>query len=145
MADKIVTHWQGGLTFESDNPSGKSVIMDTNIEGQSERFGLSPKAMMLSSLAGCSALDVISILNKMNEDIDDFKIEVSGELTDEHPKYYHSVIVDYHFYGADLNKKKCQRAVDLSVEKYCGVMEMFRQFSDVKTNVFYHIATKRNI
>lgn len=144
MTDKIITHWQGGLTFESDNPSGKKVIMDTNIEGQTERFGLSPKAMMLSSLAGCSALDVISILNKMNENIDDFKIEVSGELTTEHPKYYHSVVVDYHFYGADLNKKKCQRAVDLSVERYCGVMQMFRQFSTITTNVYYHIATKRN-
>ncbi|MBC2843968.1 OsmC family protein [Winogradskyella flava] len=145
MADKIVTHWQGGLTFESDNPSGKSVIMDTNIEGQDERFGLSPKAMMLSSLAGCSALDVISTLDKMKEEIDDFKIEVKGELTDEHPKCYHSVEVDYHFYGSDLNKKKCERAVDLSVEKYCGVMEMFRRFAEVKTNIFYHVSTKRNI
>ena len=145
MADKITTHWQGGMTFESDNPSGKSVIMDTNIEGQDERFGLSPKAMMLSSLAGCTALDVISTLEKMKEDIDDFKIDVSGELTDEHPRYYHSVVVDYHFYGSDLNKKKCERAVDLSVEKYCGVMEMFRRFADVKTNIIYHIGMKHNI
>ena len=144
MADKITTHWQGGLTFESDNPSGKTVVMDTNIDGQYERFGLSPKAMMLSSLAGCSALDVISTLDKMKSPIDDFKIEVSGELTDEHPRYYHWVTVDYHFYGSDLNKKKCERAVDLSVEKYCGVMEMFRRFAEVKTNIFYHIATIRN-
>jgi len=145
MEHKIVTHWQGGLTFESDNPSGKTVIMDTNIEGQNERFGLSPKAMMLSSLAGCSGLDVISILNKMNEKIDDFKIEVSGELTEEHPKFYHSVKVDYHFYGSDLNKKKCERAVNLSVEKYCGVMEMFRQFAEVETEIFYHVGTKHNM
>lgn len=145
MADKIVTHWQGGLTFESDNPSGKSVIMDTNIEGQDERFGLSPKAMMLSSLAGCSALDVISTLDKMKEDIDDFKIEVSGELTDEHPRYYHAVEVEYHFYGSDLNMKKCERAVNLSIEKYCGVMEMFRRFAKIKTNIVYHISTKRNM
>ncbi|WP_439152527.1 OsmC family protein [Winogradskyella sp.] len=145
MADKIVTHWQGGLTFESDNPSGKTVIMDTDIEGQDERFGLSPKAMMLSSLAGCTALDVISTLDKMKEEISDFKVEVSGELTDEHPRYYHVVEVDYHFYGPDLNMKKCERAVDLSVEKYCGVMEMFRRFADVKTNIVYHIGTKRNI
>jgi putative redox protein len=145
MADKIVTHWQGGLTFESDNPSGKSVIMGTDIEGQEERYGLSPKAMMLSSLAGCTALDVISTLDKMKEDIDDFKVEVSGELTDEHPRYYHSVFVEYHFYGSDLNMKKCQRAVDLSVEKYCGVMEMFRRFADVKTDIVYYIGTKRNI
>jgi putative redox protein len=143
MSHKITTHWKGGLTFESDNPSGKSVVMDTDIEGQDQRFGLSPKAMMLSSLAGCSGLDVISILDKMKEEIDDFKIEVSGELTDEHPKYYHSVKVDYHFYGSDLNKSKCEKAVNLSVEKYCGVMEMFRRFAKVETDIIYHIATKR--
>ena len=143
MADKITTHWQGGLTFESDNPSGKNVVMDTSIDGQDERYGLSPKAMMLSSLAGCSALDVISTLEKMKSPIDDFKIEVSGELTDEHPRYYHSVVVDYHFYGTDLNKKKCERAVELSVEKYCGVMEMFRQFAKVETNNHFHIIMKQ--
>jgi len=138
MTDKITTHWKSGLTFESDNPSGKSLTMDTNIEGQEERFGLSPKAMMLSSLAGCSALDVISVLDKMNEKVDDFKIEVSGELTEEHPRYYHSVEVDYHFYGSDLNEKKCERAVNLSIEKYCGVMEMFRKFAEIKTTTHYH-------
>lgn len=143
MSNKVTTHWKGGLTFESDNPSGKTVVMDTDIDGQDQRFGLSPKAMMLSSLAGCSGLDVISILEKMKVHIDDFKIEILGELTDEHPKYYHSVSVAYHFYGSDLNKEKIERAVQLSVEKYCGVMEMFRRFADVKTNIQYHIVTGR--
>lgn len=143
MSHKITTQWKGGLTFESDNPSGKTVIMDTDIEGQNERFGLSPKAMMLSSLAGCSALDVISILDKMKVEVDDFKIDVSGELTEEHPKYYHSVVVDYHFYGSDLDEKKCERAVNLSIEKYCGVMEMFRRFSEVKTNIYYHTSLEK--
>lgn len=138
MAHKITTQWKGGMTFESDNPSGKTVIMDTDVEGQNERFGLSPKSMMLSSLAGCSGLDVISILDKMKVELDDFKMDVSGELTDEHPKYYHSVKVDYHFYGKDLNKSKCEKAVNLSVEKYCGVMEMFRQFAKVETEIHFH-------
>ena len=105
MQHKITTSWKGGLTFESDNPSGKTVLMDTNIAGTDHRNGLSPKAMMLSSLAGCSGLDVISTLDKMKVEIDDFKMDVSGELTNEHPKYYHTVVVDYHFYGADLNQK----------------------------------------
>jgi len=142
MADKITTHWKGGLTFESDNPSGKTVAMDTDIVGQYTRYGLSPKALMLSSLAGCSALDVISTLDKMKVEVDDFKIEVSGELTDEHPRYYHSVVVNYHFYGTDLNEKKCDRAVNLSIEKYCGVMEMFRRFAKIETNIYYHIDIK---
>jgi putative redox protein len=143
MAHKITTHWKGGLTFESDNPSGNTVIMDTAIEGQNQRHGLSPKAMMLSSLAGCSALDVISILDKMNVKVDDFKIDVEGELTEAHPQYYHKIRVEYHFYGSDLNKKKCERAVHLSVTKYCGVMEMFRKFAEVETKIYYHIGTKR--
>jgi putative redox protein len=145
MADKITTHWKGNMVFDSDNPRWPSIMMDASEEFGGTNSGMAPKAMMLSSLAGCSGLDVISILNKMKEDIDDFKIEVSGELTEEHPKYYHSVTVDYHFYGSDLNKKKCEKAVDLSVEKYCGVMEMFRQFAEVKTNIIYHIITKRHI
>ena len=97
---------------------------------------------MLSSLAGCSAIDVISTLDKMKVEVDDFKIEVSGELTDAHPRYYHSVVVDYHFYGTDLNEKKCERAVNLSIEKYCGVMEMFRRFAKIETNIYYHIDIK---
>jgi len=145
MADKITTHWKGNMVFDSDNPRWPSIMMDASEEFGGTNSGMAPKAMMLSSLAGCSGLDVISILNKMKEDIDDFKIEVSGELTEEHPKYYHLVTVDYHFYGSDLNKKKCEKAVDLSVEKYCGVMEMFRQFAEVKTNIIYHIITKRHI
>lgn len=143
MADKITTHWKGNMVFESDNPRWPSIMMDASKEFGGTNSGMAPKAMMLSSLAGCSGLDVISTLNKMKVEIDDFKIEVSGELTEEHPKYYHSVVVDYHFYGTDLNKKKCERAVDLSVDKYCGVMEMFRRFAKIETNIIYHIVTKR--
>ena len=138
MLNKVTTQWKGGLTFESDNPSGKLVIMDTDIEGSDKRYGLSPKAMMLSSLAGCSGLDVISILDKMKITLEAFKIEVEGELTEEHPKYYKTVNVSYHFYGKDLNEERCNRAVQLSVEKYCGVMEMFRHFAKVKTQTFFH-------
>lgn len=138
MTNKITTEWKGGMTFESDNPSGKTLMMDTSVEGSDERFGLSPKALMLSSLAGCTGLDVVSVLDKMKVTDYEFKIEVSGELTDEHPKYYHKVKLDYHFYGKDLNDKKIKKAVDLSVEKYCGVMEMFRQFAELNTEIHYH-------
>ncbi|WP_412987286.1 OsmC family protein [Pontimicrobium sp. IMCC45349] len=138
MSNKITTVWKGGMKFESDNPSGKTVMMDTDVEGSNERFGLSPKAMMLSSLAGCSGLDVVSILDKMKIDGYDFKMDVEGELTDEHPKYYHTVTLDYHFTGKDLNEKKIKKAVDLSIEKYCGVMEMFRRFAKINTNIHFH-------
>ena len=137
MSHKITTNWKGNMLFDSDNPSGHHVLMDTDVEGKA-REGLSPKALMLSSLAGCTGLDVVSILDKMKIDNYDLKMEVEGLLTDEHPKYYHTVILDYHFTGTDLNEEKINRAVQLSIEKYCGVMEMFRRFAEVKTNVHFH-------
>ena len=138
MSHKTTTHWKGGMQFESDNPSGKTVLMDTVAKGQSEQFGLSPKAMMLSALAGCSGIDIVDILEKMKVVDYELKMEVEGFLTEEHPKFYDKVHVDYHFYGTDLNPKKIDKAVKLSVDKYCGVMEMFRQFSNVSTEIHIH-------
>jgi putative redox protein len=138
MINKVTTHWKGGMQFESDNPSGKTIIMDTDVAGSDVRFGLSPKAMMLSSLAGCTGLDIVSVLEKMKVNDYDLKMVIEGELTDEHPKYYDAVTIDYHFYGDNLNEKKINKAVDLSVEKYCGVMEMFRRFATIKTNIYIH-------
>lgn len=137
MNHKVTTTWKQNLQFESDNPSGHSVLIDTSIENGGQNSGLAPKAMMLSSLAGCSGLDVISVLNKMKVTVNDLKIIVTGELTEEHPKYYHSVQVVYQFFGKELPQDKLKKAVDLSVEKYCGVMEMFRKFAEVTIEIDY--------
>ena len=133
----ITTVWKENMQFETDNPSGDKFFIDAPEDG-TESNGFRPKALMLSSLAGCSGLDIVSLLKKMRAEVDDFKMIVHGELTDEHPRYYHKVALEYHFYGKDLKEDKINKAVDLSVEKYCGVMEMFRRFADVKTTVYLH-------
>ncbi len=130
----ITTKWLGGMAFETNNTSGNSF----KIEDADESDGLRPKSLMLSALAGCSGLDVASLIKKMKLDVDTFQIDTIANLTDEHPKYYDTVIVEYHFYGSNLNEKKLQRAVDLSVEKYCGVFEMFRQFAKMETKTIFH-------
>lgn len=137
MSHTTTTHWKGGMLFESDNPSGNNVYMDTISDGINNQEGLSPKAMMLSSLAGCSGIDIVDILKKMKIIDYDLKIVVEGELTPKHPKYYHTVHVNYYFSGADCHIKKCERAVELSVQKYCGVMEMFRRFAKIKTHIHF--------
>mgnify|MGYP000559848170 FL=1 len=129
-SNTITTVWKENMVFESDNPSGETLFMDAPDEGI-ENKGLRPKALMLSSLAGCSGLDVVSLLKKMRAEVDDFKMVVHGELTEEHPRYYHKVVIEYHFYGSDLQEDKINKAVKLSVDQYCGVMEMFRQFAEV--------------
>jgi len=130
----ITTKWLGGMAFETNNTSGNSF----KIEDADESDGLRPKSLMLSALAGCSGLDVASLIKKMKLDVDTFQIDTIANLTDKHPKYYDAVIVEYHFYGSNLNEKKLQRAVDLSVEKYCGVFEMFRQFAKMETKTIFH-------
>ena len=133
----VTTVWKENMVFESDNPSGETLFMDAPDEGI-ENKGLRPKALMLSSLAGCSGLDVVSLLKKMRAEVNDFKMVVHGELTEEHPRYYHKVVIEYHFYGSDLQEDKINKAVKLSVDQYCGVMEMFRQFAKVTTEVYLH-------
>ena len=138
MTNHITTKWLGEMAFESNNPSGHTVRIDAGEESGGSGAGLRPKALMLSGLAGCSGLDVASLIKKMKLEVDDFKIETIASLTDEHPKYYDSVVVEYHFTGANLNEDKLKKAVDLSVEKYCGVMEMFRKFAKLDIKIFYH-------
>lgn len=138
MAHKVTTVWKENMIFESDNPNGYNFNLGQSENNNDPYKPLGPKAVMLSSLAACSGLDVVSIAEKMKAQFADLKIEVQAELTDEHPKTYHTVVVDYHFYGNDLDEKKITKAVDLSIEKYCGVMEMFRQFAKVETKIHFH-------
>lgn len=138
MTNHVTTKWLGAMKFESNNPSGNALIMDAGEESGGTGQGFRPKALMLSSLAGCSGLDVASLISKMKLDVDDFTIETKANLTEEHPKYYDKVAIEYHFFGKNLNEKKLQRAVDLSIEKYCGVMEMFRQFAELDIKTIYH-------
>ncbi|WP_338410141.1 OsmC family protein [uncultured Flavobacterium sp.] len=134
----ITTTWKGKMQFESTNPSGETLLINAGEENQGEGAGLRPKALMLSALAGCSGLDVASLIEKMKLEVDDFKIETTASLTQEHPKVYDQVTLEFHFYGSNLNEERLNRAVDLSVEKYCGVMEMFRQFAKVAVKTSFH-------
>ena len=134
----VTTKWTQKSQFETDNPSGHKFTMFDKSQDNGEVVGFAPKALMLSSLAGCSGLDVVSLLAKMRAEVAVFNIEVTAELTDEHPKFYNKVKVDYHFIDSELKPEKIQKAVNLSVTKYCGVMEMFRQFADVEIEIHLH-------
>ena len=82
-------------------------------------------------------MDVVSLLKKMRVDFEDFKIQVSGELTDEHPKYYHKIHLTYQFQGKDINASKVEKAVNLSQDKYCGVSHMLKQAAEITWDIKY--------
>lgn len=134
---KIKLNWKEGVHFESEGPGG-NVLIDGSEAVGGQGKGLRPKALMLSALAGCSGIDISSLFKKMRVAVDTFDIDVEAELTEEHPMYYHKVWVTFNFYGSNLDKKKIEKAVTLSVDKYCGVMEMFRQFAKVETEIKYY-------
>ncbi|MBG7630910.1 MAG: OsmC family protein [Bacteroidetes bacterium] len=136
MTSKIELSWKGQMLFESVAPEG-SVMIEAGEESGGQGKGIRPKAMMLSSLAGCSGMDIASLLKKMRAEVDDFKIDVEAHLTEEHPKFYDKVHVTYKFFGSDFKKDKIKKAVNLSVDQYCGVMEMFRKFAEVTTEIIY--------
>ena len=113
-------------------------MIDAAEEVGGTNSGLRPKALTLSALAGCTGLDVASLIKKMRLEVSDFNITAEGFLTDTEPQVYDKVTVVYHFYGSDLNEEKLTRAVELSVDKYCGVMQMFRSFATVTTEIVFH-------
>lgn len=136
MKHQTITTWKGNMSFEAQIPGG-IVTYDADEEVGGQGTGVRPKATMLGALAGCTGMDVTSLLKKMRAEVDEFRIEVDGDLTDEHPKTYQTVHVKYYFKAADLKKDKIEKAVDLSVNRYCGVFEMFRSFAKVSHEIIY--------
>lgn len=138
MSDKVTTRWVENMQFESINPSGDVIRIDAAKHNGGDSMGSRPKALMLSALAGCSGLDVAHLIKKMRLEVDNFKIETEGVLSNTEPETYTEVLLDYHFYGENLDEAKLERAVNLSVENYCGVMNMFKEFSTVEFSVHFH-------
>ena len=136
MEQQVISEWLGGMSFNTETVGG-NVKLDADEVVGGKGDGVRPKALMLVALSGCTSMDVASLLKKMRVDVDSLKVVVTGELTDEHPKYYNKVKVEYQFTGNDIDKEKVEKAVNLSVDRYCGVYEMFRKFAEVSFEIQY--------
>jgi putative redox protein len=126
----IKTTWLGNMAFEAVI-NGHKVTMDANPEMGGENLGPRPKPFMLSALGGCTGMDVISILKKMQVEVDSFNVIVEGDLTEEFPKHFYKMHVIYEFNGKDLPMEKLKKAVALSEERYCGVSAVYRKSMEV--------------
>jgi len=136
MKQEIKTKWEGNMLFHANNPGG-SLKIDADAAHGGSGQGLRPKALMLTALAGCTGLDVVSLFKKMRIEVEGIEIDVQADLTEEQPTYYNKVKVIYKFYGKDFEKEKIEKAVKLSQDKYCGVSEMFRRFSELSYEILY--------
>ena len=107
---------------------------DANTSGI-EDGGYSPKALLLSGLAGCTGMDVVSILDKMKAPYESIRIDVSAEQTEEPPRVFTEIIMVYVVKIDAAYEDKVKRAVDLSLEKYCGVAAMLRKHCPIHVKV----------
>lgn len=122
------------MAFEA-NVNGHKIILDAAEPVGGENRGPRPKPLMLTALAGCTGMDVVSILKKMRVEFEDFNVTVEGDLTEEHPKQYYKMNVIYEFKGKDLPLEKLKKAVSLSEENYCGVSALYKKAIELTSEI----------
>jgi len=133
MVHQVKTIWKNKMAFDSQIDN-HTLRIDTGGD-LGDDSGPSPKKILLASLAGCTGMDVVSLLAKMRVPLTNFEMDIDADLTEEHPKVYSEIRIIYRFFGDNLNKDKIKKAVDLSQQKYCGVSAMLEKNSPI----FYKI------
>jgi len=115
-----------GMQFVVETGSGHSFILDSVPDVGGRDTGPRPFELLAAGVAGCTAMDVISILRKMQQKVTDFKVHVSGEQATEHPKKFVTIHIEYTLVGYDLAEDRVARAIELSETKYCPAMASLR-------------------
>ena len=131
--EKQSTHlvWRAGMTFDATTTTGHHLVLDALPPGGNDR-GPKPIELMLTALAGCTAMDVLSILSKMREPVLDLTVDVEGIRATRHPMIYTDIEIVYRVRG-DVNPPAMERAIELSVTKYCGAHAMLEQSAHITT------------
>lgn len=137
MKSSINAKWTGKMSFDVQ-VSGHTITIDADDAVGGENKGPRPKPLMMVALAGCTGMDVVSILKKMRVEFDDFNVRVDGDLTEEHPKHFTKMKVIYEFTGKNLPLDKIQKAVNLSEERYCGVRTSYNKAMEVSSEIIIH-------
>lgn len=132
--DTVRVRWAGRRQFVGWDDTGHGIVMDTPAGGKGEGTGVRPVELVLYGLAGCTAVDVISILRKKREDVRGMEVVVTGEPElEDYPHYYKRIELEYIITGVAVKPESVARAIELSETKYCSVKGMFGPHVDVIT------------
>ena len=123
--------WLDHMTFVGESGSGHAVVMDSAPEHGGRNLGIRPMEMLLLGLAGCTAFDVVMILNKSRQDIVDCEVLVDSDRADEVPKVFTRIHIHFVVSGNDLDAAKVEKAVNLSAEKYCSASKMLSATAEI--------------
>jgi putative redox protein len=134
VTEKVRINWLENMAFEAE-VNGHKIIIDAAEPVGGQNRGPRPKPLMLVALAGCTGMDVVSILKKMRVEVEAFNVEVEGDLTEEHPKTFSQMRIIYEFKGKDLPMDKLEKAINLSEERYCGVSALYKKAIGITTEI----------
>lgn len=127
--------WNGKMAFTAVADSGHEVLMDAYSKVGGEESGVRPTELLLMGLGGCTGMDVISILSKMQQDVTDFEMQIHADKTEEHPKVFSHITLEYILTGRNLDRGAVEKAVMLSREKYCSVQAMLRKATEIEIKI----------
>lgn len=127
--------WKHGLSFTGETGSGFTIPLGTAVEHGGDGSAPGPMEVVLVALGGCTAMDVISILEKKQQKVTGFEIKVHGDRAEAHPKVYTDITLEYIVTGTNLDLEAVKRAVELSETKYCSVNAMLKKTANVTTKV----------
>lgn len=134
MKNKVDINWTEDMSFDA-SVNDHTIKLDAMEAVGGKNKGPRPKPLVLVALGGCTGMDVVSMLKKMRVQFTALNIEVEGELTEEHPKVYHTITIIYRFKGKDLPIEKLEKAVSLSQERYCGVTAMLQKVAKIENKI----------
>lgn len=126
MRHTVEASWKGNMKFDTE-VNGHHFFMDSSLNNDGEDTGPRPKPLMLAALAGCTGMDVVSLMKKMRQNIEYFNVKVEGDTEDQQPNPFVKMHIIYEFRGKDLDRAKIEKAIDLSMERYCGVSAVYRK------------------
>jgi len=124
---KAIVNWQKNMTFIGTANSGFPVKMDADVSSGGNNDGVRPMELLALGLAGCTAMDVISILRKKRQEVTQFDVRVDVKRAVEHPKVFTNAVITYVISGNNIEEAAVLRAIELSVTKYCPAQFMFGQ------------------
>ncbi len=128
---KAVIKWLDNMSFVGESESGHSVVMDGAPDSGGRNLGVRPMEMVLLGMGGCTAFDVVLILQRQRQEITDCQVELSSERADDVPRVFTKIHVHYVVKGKMLDEKKVARAVKMTAEKYCSVSIMLSKSVEV--------------
>ena len=123
--------WKGGMAFTGVNDEGYLLPMDASAKVGGQDLGFRPLQLLAIGLAGCTGMDVISILQKKRQEVTGFNVTAEVERANEHPKVFSKIILTYAIKGKNLDPQAVERAVELSETKYCGAQAMLGKTAEI--------------